>query len=124
LVAETVAAWQLPEVLALAVPQLTPELAELLAEAQSAVFVDACVTTEAGVEVQPLDASRWQESLGHTSDPGTLLALAAAVYGRSPPAWLVRIPIESFGFGIGLSRQATIGVSAALREVARLLAPT
>jgi hydrogenase maturation protease len=123
-VAEAVAAQGLPGVRALAVPQLTPELAEVLAEARLAVFVDASTGPEVGgVQVLPLRAAQRPESMGHTSDPGFLLALAGAVYGRCPPAWIVRIPAASFPFGEGLSPCASCGAAVALREVVRLVAP-
>jgi len=123
-VAEAVAGRGMPGVQALTVPQLTPELAEVLAGARLAVFVDASTGPEAGgVQVLPLRAAERPESLGHTSDPGLLLALAGAVYGRCPPAWIVRVPAVSFQLGAGLSPGAGRGIAAALREVVSLVAP-
>jgi hydrogenase maturation protease len=122
-VAEAVAAQELPGVRTLAVPQLTPELAEVLAGARLAVFVDARANPAGGdVEVLRVQAARGPESVGHTSDPGVLLALTEAVYGAHPPAWLVRIPAMSFPFGAGLSDCASRGAAAALREVLRVIA--
>ena len=124
LVAEAVAARRLPGVCALAVPQLTPELAEVLAGADLAVFVDAGVTPEGGgAHVLPVGPAPRPESLGHTRDPGVLLALAREVFGRFPRAWIVRVPAVTFRFGAGLSTSVSRGAAAALREVVRLVGP-
>jgi hydrogenase maturation protease len=122
-VVEAVAALELTGVQALAVPQLTPELAAVLAEAHLAVFVDACNMPESrSVQVLPLRAAPRPESLGHTSDPGALLALTEAVFGACPPAWVVRVPAVSFQLGIGLSPTTYRGCSAALQAIVRLIA--
>jgi hydrogenase maturation protease len=124
-VAEAITAQGLPGVRALVVPQLTPELADVLAEARVAVFVDAAMISEAeGVQALPVRPAARPESLGHTSDPGALLALAEAVYGHSPLAWIVRVPAVSFQLGASLSPCAQRGTAAALREVLRLVALT
>jgi hydrogenase maturation protease len=122
-VAETVAGWALPGVQALAVHQLTPELAEALAAARLAVFVDARPDPGGGtVEVSRLEPSEVASAVGHVSDPHGLLALTRAVYGRCPPAWWVTVPAAEFGPGERLSPGATLGVGEALAVVARLLA--
>jgi hydrogenase maturation protease len=121
-VAEAVAALELPGVRALAVPQLTPELAQELVGARVAVFVDAAMNSAGGgVEILRVAAAERPESAGHTSDPGVLLALADAVYGAHLHAWLVRVPAADFAFGTGLSACASRGTTAALREVLRLV---
>ncbi len=122
-VAGGVADWGLPGVRALAMPQLVPELAEELAGASLVVFVDGWLGPEGeSAQVEALTPSDRSAALGHTSDPGALLALTRAVYGWCPPAWIVRIPAANFELGVGLSPAATRGAAAALREVARLVA--
>jgi hydrogenase maturation protease len=118
-VAAEVAAWGWPGVEALAVHQLTPELAEPLSRAGRAVFVDAAVGGE-GVAARQLGPVPARGGLGHASDPAGLLALARAVFGRCPEAWLLAVPGSHFGFGPGLSETAERGVVAALTEVERL----
>jgi hydrogenase maturation protease len=121
-VAEAVAGWALPGVLAVAVPQLVPELAERLAAARLAVFVDACRAPEHnGVQVRRLEPANVPPTLGHTSAPEALLALALAAYGRSPPAWAVTVPARDLGMGEGLSAATEHGLEAALVQVSRLL---
>jgi hydrogenase maturation protease len=120
-VAEAVAALGLPGVRVLAVPQLTPELAELLAEACLALFVDASAEKAGEVEVLPVQPAQGTASLCHTSDPGVLLALAWALYGACPPASIVRVPAVCFQFGATMSPPASRGIAEGVREVVRLL---
>lgn len=121
-VADVVRGCCLPGVRAFSVPQLTPELAEVLASASLAVFVDAWMAPEgASTEVLPVEPAPEPEPLGHTSDPGVVLALTRAVYGVCPPAWIVRIPAVSFQLGKALSPCASRGGAAALVEVLRLI---
>jgi hydrogenase maturation protease len=117
-VAERVASWGLQHVQARAVLQLTPELAESLAGAGLAIFVDAYPAAEGGaVQVQPLEPSVAPDSLDHRGDPRWLLALARAVHGDHPPAWWLLVPGIRFELGEGLSSTAAGGVDAALRRI-------
>jgi hydrogenase maturation protease len=121
-VAETVAAWGLAAVRALAVVQLTPDLAEVVAESSIAIFVDAWTgSADVNIEVLPVPFAEHAGSLVHTSNPGVLLALASAVYGRCPPAWMIRIPAMHYDFAVGLSPAVNLAVAAALRAVIRLV---
>jgi hydrogenase maturation protease len=130
--AQAVAAWDVPGVCGLAVHQLTPELAELLATSALAIFVDARVPASgaaAGVsgcpapaiEVRQLEPCGVNTALGHTGEPCVLLALAAALYGCCPPAWSIAIPAQSFAFGAGLSATAERGLVAALGQISELI---
>jgi hydrogenase maturation protease len=112
----------LPGALALAVHQLTPELAEPVAHARLAIFVDAYPAPRGGsVRVRRLEPAGGPAALGHTGDPRFVLALARALYGACPPAWLVTVPATGFDFGAGLSPTARDGARTALREIARLV---
>jgi len=66
--------------------QWTPELAEDLSRAATALFVDCSATAEAGsVEVVPVEASLPSFSPGtHQLDAPQLLALAQELYDRVP----------------------------------------
>ena len=86
------------------VVSLTPELAEEIAAADAVLFFDASVATGA-VELHELQPSR-DALAGHTGAPGSLLALAEAVYGRTPRSALVRIPVLRLDVGEGLSAVA------------------
>jgi hydrogenase maturation protease len=122
-VASAVASWESPRVQSIAVHQLTPELAESLASAELAVFVDARYAAgDSVVEVRALEPSNSWGILGHASDAGALLAAAKSIYGRSPRGWLVTVPAADLSFGEGLSPTAGRGAEAALARIAALIA--
>ena len=78
--ATIVQGWGLPGVTALAVHQLTPELAEPIAAARLAVFVDSRFIVDGerlGVEVVSLEHAEGETSFGHDSNPWRILALGA-----------------------------------------------
>lgn len=118
-VAAAVAAWHLPGVAALGVGQLTPELAEPIAQARLVLFVDAGAV--ARLLVAPIRPAAHTSALGHTGDPGALLALAGAVYGACPPAWLITVPAAHFELGRALSPLAACGVAQATRSIRMLI---
>ena len=121
--ARAVAAWGIPGVQALALRQLTPELAEAAAGAGEVFFVDAAANEDPGVRVRPVRADARGPVLGHVSSPSDLLALADALYGRRPRAWLVTVPAPDLDFGEGLSPAAARGLGEALRHIRRHIAP-
>ncbi len=117
-VVEAAAGWQLPKLRTLTCQQLTPELAESIANASAVVFVDASVNGEdpsvQAVRIEPLAEG---VKATHTTDPRWLLALAQQAFGRCPPAWLVSVPGEHFAFGERLSPKAAEGVATAEEKV-------
>jgi hydrogenase maturation protease len=118
-VAREVQRWGRPGLVGLEAHGLTPEVAEPLSRAEAVVFVDARRGEEGGVrlvEVTP----RQPSCLGHTSDPGWLLALAESLWGHRPRAWLLTVPASDFGVGEGLSPPAMRGVAAALEQIREL----
>ncbi|MFS0513717.1 hydrogenase maturation protease [Nostoc sp. UIC 10607] len=115
-------ALHLSNVKSLAVHQLTPELAEALANADLAVFIDACFTSESSqVQVQSLSPESFKIIAGHIGDPRSLLALTQAVYGRCPPAWWIKVPGVNFELGCYLSPFAEIGVAIALKKITQII---
>jgi hydrogenase maturation protease len=121
-VAARVSAWGWPGLTAIAVHLLAPELAEPLAAAELAIFVDARLADAgSGVEIVALEPSGSGGMPGHTSDPRSLLALAQALYGRHPRAWLVTLPAADLAMGERLSPGAERGVEAALAGIAALI---
>lgn len=120
LLAERTAAWQRPGVTALAVHQLTPELAARLAECDRVVFLDA---RRGGGEVRwrALAPAESHAGLEHAGDPARLLALARDLFGARPDAWLLTMPGVEFGFGAGLSEPTARALEAAAAMLARLL---
>jgi hydrogenase maturation protease len=130
-VAEQVAARGLAGVRAIGIPQLTPELAEELARADMAIFVDArplvwkqeSALGAQAVEWQALAPRAGNSAHGHSSDPRALLALAQALYGHAPPAWLLAVPAVNFELGAPLSPVGRQGLEAATRSLIELLDP-
>jgi hydrogenase maturation protease len=121
-VAEALGQEGLPDTQVLAVHQLTPELAEPLSQAAAAVFIDAALDGPPGqVEVIPCGPVDLGRPLGHISDPDALLALAEAVFGQTPSAWLVKVHVESTALGSPLSKAAEQGIRAAVEVVGKLV---
>jgi Ni,Fe-hydrogenase maturation factor len=56
----------------------------------------------------------------HAADPQTMLALARDVFGRTPEAWLLTIPVETLEFSDTLSSLAQRGLDQAVREIQKL----
>jgi hydrogenase maturation protease len=121
-VAAAVAAWKLPGVIGLAVPQLTPELAVKLAESRLAVFVDAR-PAQAGerIRLEELQVAEGTRGIGHISDPRHLLWLTKTLYARQPRARLLTLPGMDFTLGEGFSKSAAAAIDAALRQLNDLL---
>ncbi len=121
-IANEIAAWHLSAVKTLAVHQLTPELADVLANAELAIFVDACVPSESfDVQVQSLSPSDENTIAGHTSDPQSLLALTQTLYGHCPPAVSVTVPGVNFEFGDCISQITETGKAIALGKIIQIL---
>ena len=108
---------------ALALHQLTPELAERIAAARAVIFLDADACVPPGqVVVEPIAPGGAASTLGHYAGSAGLLSLARAVYGASPDAWQIRIGAETFEFGEATSAAAERAVRAAIDETIRISA--
>lgn len=116
-VADSVAALNLPGVRTLACPQLTPELADPIAQARVVIFVDAAVDAPAEVQLRPLEPNESAQVMAHAADPRTMLALARDVFGHVPQAWWLTIPASELGFGEELSPAAQRGFATALERI-------
>jgi hydrogenase maturation protease len=120
--AARIAAWDRPAVRALSLHQLTPELADPLAAAERAIFLDAHpAPVDLAVRVRRIHHASHDSHAGHASDPHQLLRLAATAFGRAPEAWWITIPATKFGFGAPLSPLAERGIAEALMAVAPLI---
>jgi len=89
---------------AIAVHQLTPELAERISRAERVLFVDASLRGD-GISLDRVQPGE-PRGLGHTLGPSGLLFLTEELYGESPEGWALSIPGSSFGLGEGLSEEA------------------
>lgn len=118
-VAAAVTAWAQPQIQALAVHQLTPDLAAAIAEVTQVVFVDAALNTGTPptIALAPLQLNGTETFTTHIASPHALLALAQRLYGATPIAYLLTIPGVDFELGEGLSAIATTGKAQALQQL-------
>lgn len=122
-VAEAVARSARAETRAFVLHQLVPELAEELARARLAIFVDAChAGPNHDMRVEALAPANDVQPLGHTATPGNVLAHAQVLFGAYPPSWHVLVPGVSFKVGDGLSQTALAGIETALHAIDVILA--
>ena len=114
-VAERVAAWEQPDVRAVSVRQLTPELSVSISQALRVVFVDASLVESGGpVKLSELRPEASATLSAHFSDPAWLLGLCRTLYGTCPEAWLLKIPTVDLELGEELSAVGKAGVEGAL----------
>jgi Ni,Fe-hydrogenase maturation factor len=98
--------------------QLTPELAETLADYDRVWFVDAHLGVQPElVRRVPLAASLDPALVSHHFKPQALLALAGQLYSHAPSAELISILGHDFDFGEALSAPTAEGV----RQVVEML---
>jgi hydrogenase maturation protease len=81
--------------------QLNPEMADPLSNSSHAIFLDAAIGEEPGtLRATPVEHRDLSSSSGmHHFEPGNLLALAKAIYGRAPRATLITATARSFHHG-------------------------
>ena len=103
--------------------QLTPELAEVVAEHGVAhvVFVDASTEIMTVALTAVPDAEATPPSSHHFT-PATILAIARRLYGAEITGWLVHLPAFDFSHGEGLSGHAASSMNLADAIAAELLA--
>ncbi|HIC93914.1 MAG TPA: hydrogenase maturation protease [Anaerolineae bacterium] len=84
--------------------QLVPELAERVADYDLVIFVDAHTNAYGeGLEIRPLRPDQGPSALSHHVRPEMVLAMAKALYGGEPRAFVFSIRGYDFGFGTELS---------------------
>ncbi len=121
--ADEVESWRLDGVKTLSLRQLNPEVAAELSDKQHVVFVDATPETGRRMETrlpvsQPVEGG---DATTHHFNPSRILSLARQVNGTAPPATLITIPGERFGWEEQLSPVASANLDAALDAVRRLI---
>lgn len=105
--------------------QLTPELAELVAElgATQVIFVDASTECTAVTLARVPEVAAGAPASHHLA-PATILAIARRLYGAEAIGWLVHLPAYEFSHGEGLSDQAAFNMNRADATVTELLVQT
>ncbi len=114
-----------PPVTVLTVQLLTPELADPISRAERVIFIDAAAEGEPGeVRCFPVDAAgagSARLAIGsHEVSLDRLLGMAAELFGRCPPAYMVTVAGESFEVSEGLTAGVEAAVPGALRRVLEL----
>jgi len=112
---------RVPSARVVTVHELVPELAGDIAGASVVVFADAAADAGGGMTASRIGDDGDPPPLSHVADPRTLLALAAALHGRRPEAWLVTVPAHDLGFGEGLSDATARAVEDAVAAVERIV---
>lgn len=105
----------------LAVHQLTPELGDSIRDAGLVLFIDASHQGQPGTwRCAPVE---WEATpspaLVHHLTPASLLAYARALFGASPPALLISVGGESFGYGEKLTPRVEAALPGVIRHAAR-----
>ncbi|MFO7628304.1 MAG: hydrogenase maturation protease, partial [Prochlorococcaceae cyanobacterium] len=95
------------------VQQLTPELAEELAELEAVLFIDAWLAAAGAVPQLRAMAPAAGAAESHRLEPAQLLAISQALYGRSPQAHLLQLPAYGFDHGTVLSAELQAALPAA-----------
>lgn len=115
--------WCDPDIEIIAAHQLTPELAEPLGHADYAIFADACATAQDELpDLQEIVADETPESqFSHQMNPGSLLALARALYGAAPSqSWLLTVGAQDMGYGEQLSAPVACALDTAVMRARAL----
>jgi len=106
-----------------AVHGLTPELADEVAAADLALFVDAAADPTLAAPTwthhAAPEAGGGGRLLGHALDVPGLLAWCAALHGRTPPAATLALPARDFALGETLTPTAELGVAVASSALLR-----
>jgi hydrogenase maturation protease len=100
------------------VQQLTPELAEELAQLEDVLFIDAWLApAKAAPELTEIGPAAGAAD-SHRLEPAQLLAVSQALFGSMPRAHLLQVPAHAFDHGMELSRQleATLPAARALLQ--------
>ena len=108
------------------VHQLTPELVELIAQHDVVVFVDAHVgeVYPEPIRIVGVEAKPSVGFVSHVISPGTIIAMAGALYGQAPQAYLVSVRGHDFDFGTTLSPETQALVDEAVEHVWNLIFET
>jgi hydrogenase maturation protease len=122
LAAQLIAGRKPPGVVVIAVRQLGPELAPEVSDADHVVFLDAELAEKPGAlsatSVEPRDLPA--TTLSHNLEPGSLIALTRAVYGRAPTATLVTAGAADFEHGEEISGEVRRTTRTAADIIVRL----
>lgn len=101
--------------------QLNLEDGAHIAQYDTVVFADASLNGPEPFEWKPLRPGAAITFSSHALGPESVLAVCAEHFGPAPPAWLLGIRGYDFGFGEGLSPEASQNLAEALRFLRSIL---
>jgi hydrogenase maturation protease len=102
--------------------QLTPEMAEFVAEFDQVIFVDAHTGAyDEEVRVVAVEPGYVPSALTHHMSPATLLALAKVMSGRSPAGYLCSARGSEFDFTTDLSERARVTAEQVVEKVLAMI---
>ncbi len=120
-VADRIAALDLPGVTTRSLSQLTPELSLEIAGKSHVVFVDANVEVTK-TTLTPVGAASGEESTWtHYTTPQSLLAMTSTVGPIPSNAHTISIPVADLGLGMELSPITAAGVEEAVKLITDLI---
>ena len=98
--------------------QLTPEMAELIAQYKLVCFVDAHTGYyQEDLRVASIEAAYQLSPFTHHLTPQTCLALVHTLYGQTPQAVAISVRGYRFGYGTELSDQTAALVEQAVNHI-------
>lgn len=103
------------------VQQLTPEIAEEVAQYKVVIFVDAHLNSRYPM-IRPVENAFAHPPFTHASTPAEIVAMARALFGFSGKAYTCRVPASDFSDGEGLSPKSSSFVKPAAHEIDNLVA--
>ena len=104
------------------VHQLLPELLDTIHTAERLIFVDASVDGEpGGVVVTSVQPATDGPASSHQLHPAVLLAMGIELYGRMPPATLITITGQAFGYQEQLSPPVQQAVAEAVYQIEQMM---
>lgn len=114
------------ETKALSVRQLTPELAEIMAQCANVIIVDALITdalTNATLSIREIQPADDPPIHSHSLTAESLLNLTKLAFGYCPRAWLINIPATNLGFGSEMTEDTKNLAEQAVSWIHTLIAP-
>lgn len=105
-------------------PQLLPQLVDVLVDYQQVVFVDAHTRTDVpGLHCGVVRPGSAAAAFAHHLSPAVLLALTERLRGKKVPAFAVSVRAYDMGFEQGVSGRTAAGVAPAIETILDLVDP-
>lgn len=117
-IAYEIESWNMPNVEAIAVPRLTPDLTDKLSIVDAAIFIGVYpASLDQAVLIRSLQPSDTEPKTNHWFNPSTLLRMTQTRYGNCPQAWKVMVPGAPFEKRDRLSSTTNQTIETALDQI-------